>query len=636
MNRAQSGELGSIGVSARIDLRTGEIRLVPTSQLRGPFLGGRGAGQYLVFREVAPSVSPLDPENLLVFGAGPLVGTLAPASSRASVDTKGLTTGGVSSSNVGGHWAPELKYAGFDMLVIQGKAEKPVYLLIENGRISIRDASSLWGLTTWETEEYLRRQMADERLQLLSIGPAGERMSPISCIMVDRARAAGHGGCGAVMGSKNLKAIACRGNMPISIASPGAFNDAVRRSEAKLSGSKGVSLSREGGTLLRSGCGGFDGKRPTTVRNSQDESWSPEKVALIREAVFRERFEVARLACFNCSMYCSHYYRVEQGIYDGLRCEGVQSNAARGFGSNIDVTDPAAILKANALCNAYGLDVDGAANMLAWSFELYEKGILTSADTDGLMLRWEDHQAMVTLLERICRGEGVGNLLGQGAKRGSAMLGRGSAYYGLTNKGHDLNESALRSHKAWALGVFTSTRGGGHLNGAPSTEFQRVSPEVSMQLFGVPTAGVPEVYEGKPEILVYFERLKAIVDSLGLCYFGSQWIETTLMDARDYADLYSSATGNELIAEDLMVQGEKLVNLERWFNFLHCGYGRQEDYPPERLMLEPIQSGPWAGHLIDRERWDSTLDRYYSLHGWDLKTGVPSVERLMKMGLLDV
>jgi aldehyde:ferredoxin oxidoreductase len=288
------------------------------------------------------------------------------------------------------------------------------------------------------------------------------------------------------------------------------------------------------------------------------------------------------------------------------------------------MTDPVAILKASALCNEYGLDVDGAANGLAWAFELFERGLLTVADTDGLELRWGDHLAMNNLLERIGRGEGFGRWLGQGVGRAAQRLGRGTGYYGLTSKGHDLNEGALRSHKGWALGILTSARGGGHLNGAPSTEFQGVSAEDSRRVFGVDTAGIPEEYGGKPEVLVYFERLKAIVDALGMCVFTSQWSDLALLGPQDFAALYSSATGDERTGEDLMALGERLVHLERHFNRLHARFGRQDDYPPERLVREPIRTGPHAGQRLDLEQWDRMLDRYYALHGWDVGTGWPA------------
>jgi aldehyde:ferredoxin oxidoreductase len=624
---------GWTGVSAVVDLTLEEVRIVPTAELRGPFPGGRAAGQLVVSQHVPRDASPLDPQNLLVLGAGPLVGTAAPASSRVSIDTKGLTTGGVSSSNAGGHWAPELKYAGFDMLVVEGRAKEPTYLLIEEGRIAFRDATHLWGSTTWETETALRQVHGDQRLQLLSIGPAGERMSPIACIMVDRARAAGHGGCGGVMGSKNLKAVACRGGGPIRVASPESFMDSVRRAEEKIAASRSAGLLREGGTHFRSGAGGFDGTRPTTVRNSQDEVWTPERAAMVREPVLRARYEVARLACFNCSMYCSHYYHVTDGPFAGLASEGVHSNTVRGFGSNLDVTDPAAILQANALCNQYGLDVDGASNVIAWAFELYQRGILTRDEADGLDLRWGDPRAVVALLERVCHGEGIGALLQLGAGRASKQLGRDSAYYALTSKGHDLNESAMRSHKGWALGIMTSARGGGHLNGAPSTEFARLSSDVSMQHFGVTTAGIPQLYEGKPEVLVYFERLKAAVDAMGMCYFTSQWTDVALLDPSDYASLYSAATGDEVSTGELMRMGEQVVNLERALSYLHAGYTRENDYPPERLMRESIPRGDYAGERLDRAQWDRMLDRYYALHSWDAASGLPTEDGLRRMGL---
>lgn len=527
------------------------------------------------------------------------------------------------SANAGGAWAPALKFAGLDMLVVEGASPSAVSILVSDGVVSIRPAGHLWGETVWETINSIRGELSDQEVEVLSIGPAGERGALIASIMVDRARAAGHGGCGAVMGSKRLKAIACRGGSAVRIASPGAFGAAVERAEAKIAASHSAELLRQGGTHLRSAVGGFDGRRPTTVRNSQDEAWAPEKAAMLKESVFRKRYEVGRTGCFNCSMRCGHFYSIHDGPYAGLKCEGVQSNAVRGFGSNLDVVEPAAIVKCNALCNEYGLDVDGASNVLAWAVELYQRGILTAEDTDGLELAWGDHRGAVALLEQVARGEGLGKLLQNGVWQASQALGRGSDYYGLTSKHHDLNESALRSHKGWALGVMTSARGGGHLNGAPSTEFAGLDREVSMRMFGVPTAGIPSVYEGKAKLVVHFERLKAIVDAVGMCYFTSQWTDVNLLGPEDYAALYSAATGDEKTPAELMALGEEVVQVERRFNYRHAGFSRKDDYPPLRLANEAVQSGLYAGERLHMDRWNEMLDRYYLLHGWNPGTGLP-------------
>ncbi len=383
------------GCILRVDLSSGRIAQQPTADYAFT-LGGRGIGQWILFREVDPSVEALDPANVISLGAGPLTGTLAPGSARLSVDTKNALTGGVCASNGGGHFAPELKYAGFDSVVITGQSPTPVYLWIHDGQAELLPASDLWGLDTWQTEAALRRRHADPEVRVAAIGPAGERRVRGACLIADRARAAGRGGAGAVLGSKRLKAVAVRGTGSLAPADGPRFVREVERCHRKLMASETVRIYRQGGTMLLAGAGGPDGTFPQGVRNDQDSFWPLEKSRRISEPALRERYELRRLGCFNCPISCSHFYAVSDGAYAGTAGEGFEINSANAFGSNLDIDDPAAILKMHTLCSRAGLDVDMAGTCLAFAFEAYQRGHLSRSEANGLELTWGNSQAAVS------------------------------------------------------------------------------------------------------------------------------------------------------------------------------------------------------------------------------------------------
>jgi len=614
------GLYGWVGKILWVDLTKGKTTIDSSENLVKRFVGGRGVGQWLLFSQLRPETAPLHPENIIVFGTGPLTGTLAPASCRLSVDTKNLLTGGVLSSNAGGHVAPELKYAGFDFVAIHGASNKPVYLLIMDEKAEIRDASHLWGLSTWKTEEILRRELGDPKLRVASIGAAGENLAKPTCIIVDRGRAAGRGGCGAVMGSKKLKALAVRGTGEVKVAEPEKFMREVDRLWKKIDENEAVKFRRDFGThglLPLANERGLVG-----VRNFQDDYWSPEKVEKVRQEVLNEKFEIRKLACFNCPIYCSHLYRIEHGPHAGLVSEGFQLNLDWDFAGKLDIDDPVALIKINALCSELGLDIDNASAPIAWAFELFERGIIGTDETDGLKLKWGDADTVIELLKKIARREGFGKVLAEGSKRASEIIGRGSERYVSHVKGQDSIE-AIRVDKGWALGCVTSPRGGGHLDGA-------------FQSHRVPSAGDPRSYDSKAESVFWFERFKAIVDMMGVCYFATVWNHSDLLGPDDFVCLFSAATGVSITGDILMRIGQRVHNVEKAFNTLHAGFKRVDDYPPRRFMLESISSGPNKGASLDEAGWSRMLDEYYRLHGWDTKTGWQTAKGLEELGLVEV
>jgi aldehyde:ferredoxin oxidoreductase len=381
--------------------------------------------------------------------------------------------------------------------------------------------------------------------------------------------------------------------------------------------------------------------RPGGGWHHQKEIWNLKKFDKIKWEVFIDSFEVRKLACFNCPVSCSHVYRVTEGPYSGTIGEGVEANTIRAFGSNLDIDDPSAILKGHILCSQLGLDIDFAASTLGWAFESYQNNLININDTGGLELVWGNHNASLKLLEDIAYRRRFGKVLADGVKRASDSLGGGSEQWALHIKGADLNEAMMRCDKAWALGIAVANRGGGHLEGA--TLGQLLAPTINVfsslkvrDLFGAADLGNPTSYKDKARVVFWMQKLKAAIDSLGLCYILSQWSGLDLIGADDCAELFTSVTGIEILPDDLLYKGQRLHNIEKAFNTLHAGFKREDDFPPSRFMTEPVNSGPFAGEILHEDQWNRVLDEYYSLQCWDRATGQQTEKCLIDLGLSDV
>lgn len=623
------------GKVAWVNLSNNQVKIESTEQYK-KFIGGRGVGSYLVFKEVPEAAHPLSPENIITFNTGPLTGTLAPSSGRINISTKNVATRGISFANAGGHFAPEMKYAGFDHLVIQGRAEKPIYLFIHDDKIEIKSAEHLWGKDTWETEASIMQELGDDKIHVAAIGQAGENLVTMACIMFDRARAAGWGGCGTVMGSKNLKAVAVRGKGSLQVYDPEGFLNFTKQIWKRLLQSNNIQLFRKYSNFGTAGAGGVYGTLAQSVKNMEDEVWEAEKTLQVREIIFKEKYEVRRMANFACPINCSCFFHVNEGKFAGQKLEALKTNVYRAFGTNIDLPSREYILMANEMADRYGMNCDSLSAVVTWAIDVYQKGLIGKDITDGLDLHWGDGDLQLKLFKLIAYRKGFGDILAQGVYRASQIIGRGTEKYAMHVKGHGMCEQAIRSHKGWALGIMTSTKGGGHLAGAPNTEQKKLSSEEGMRCFGVPTAGEPTVYEGKGKLVAWFEKYKIIADMAGLCLFTTYWIDTSLIGPDDFAKLISLATGWKLEGEDLLNLGESIYNIEKAFNTLHAGFTRKDDRPPYKLTEIPVSSGEFAGEKLLPEKWEKMLDDYYIAHGWDVATSWQTRERLLKLGLNDV
>jgi aldehyde:ferredoxin oxidoreductase len=458
---------------AYIDLSTGEIKVSPIPvEMRKLYLGGRGLDMYLLYNHLEPGIDPLGPDNVLTVSAGVLVGTLASASSRTHIGAKSPLTGFIGSSNMGGFFAPELRWAGFDHLVIKGKAEGRAYLWIHDGEIEIRDASDLWGEDVPTTQELIREELGDPEIISLCIGVAGENLVRFANVMTGLKNAAGRSGMGAVMGSKNLKAIAVRGTMDLEIRFPKDALEYNQKLVEHIGSTKFAQIMQKWGTMFIYGVTNTTG----LVRNKNFQL--NQQVGGNIECEHIEEYSVGTEGCYGCIMHCRHKYLIREGPYAGTYAQGPEYTSQGAFGMEVGCNNFETVLVGNHLVNKYGMDTLETGSMIAWAMELYEKGILTDADTGGLKLDWGNDEAVLEMVVRIAERKGLGDILAEGPLRAAAKIGQDSLKYCIQVKGMSNLHSDERPTPSLALGVATGSRGSARSMGDPSRMMVRFRPTI--------------------------------------------------------------------------------------------------------------------------------------------------------------
>jgi len=617
---------GIAGKILRVDLSEETIK-VEKNIYAERWIGGRAINTWILLNELNPQIKWNDPENMIIFGPGALVGTLAPGACRVSVDSKNAFNNGKGSTNFGGNWGSELKYAGFDHVIITGKSKKPVYLWIEDGKAEIRDADFIWGKTTDETERTLLKELGDARVKVVCIGPAGENKVRSAGIIGESGRSAGGCGLGCIMGDKKLKAIAVRGHGSIKVADPEKFMEASQKAFEKILNNRFAKPFRErtlAGTLFTDAkVHDFVWDTLFTAKNSQEDYWPRDRRAKIC-SVFKYRERI--YACFNCPVGCTPFSEIREGKYKGTRGNGFWVNSFY-WPARMDVDDPDAALKYHIEANRLGLDGDNSSVVLSWAFECYEKGLITKEDTSGLELKWGNADAMIELQRKLAYREGIGNLLADGVVEASRKIGKGSEDFAIHQKGQD-SADPYRIPKGWALGCCTSPVGGRHMRGSVHTHLA-YGPGVKYDF---------RSYEDVPKIVFWQLQAKEVEDILGFCSYGAgteDGIPRALMPS-DFAELAKYGLGIDISEEELMFLGRCSYNLEKAFNTIHAGFTRKDDLPHKRFLQEPVPSGPYKGDKLDRDEFEKMLDEFYELHGWDKETGWQTRESLEVLGLEDV
>ena len=607
---------GYAGRIAWVDLTQKKVGVEELGEgIARKYLGGKGLGAYLLYRSLEPHTDPYDPENKLIFVTGPLTGTTFPAVSRSGVITRSPMTGTFLDSYAGGFFGPHMRYAGYDALVFMGKADDPVYVLVDNGKISVKDAVHLWGLSTSETENRLRNELRRdkaEKVSVAAIGQAGERLVRFSNIVNDR-RTYGRGGAGAVMGSKNLKAVVIRGDGSIPVADQRGFEEIVRRCRGKIAEHP---LTKKGGVFPRLGTmmtvdlTQETGTLPT--RNWQENTFDHAE-EINGEAFLRHR--VRPRACFACPIGCS---RDTKAVVGGVEyvTEGPDYETIYAFGSNCEVKDTEVIIAADKLCDEYGMDTISCGGVIGFAMECFDTGLISERETGGIDLSFGNGDAVVELIHLIARREGVGHPLSEGVKIASERI-EGSSTFAMHVKGLELPGYDPRGMKGQALTYALSDRGACHVR----------SNTIRTELLSIPQPIDRYAYQGKPAMVRDLQLSYATFDCIIACIFGAFAITSG-----DYAEAIATVTGWPMTEEELRFVAERAWNLTRLFN-VRENFTRRDDTLPERLFTEASTQGPSNGQVVDRDSFEKMLDEYYDIVGWDRLTGIPMDKKLNELGI---
>ncbi len=591
----------------RVNLSSGQIKKeeIPEEIMR-KYIGGRGLGTYFLNKLLDPKTDSLAPENVLIFATGPLTGTPAPTGGRYMVLCKGPLTNLVACSNSGGQFGAELKAAGYDLLIFEGRSPEPSYLFIKDDEVVLKPASHLWGLETYETTDRLQEECGDKNVKVACIGPAGENLVRFACVMNEKHRAAGRSGVGAVMGSKNLKAIAVRGSNRPHAPDHDVFMNFIRQ---KLETLKDNPVTGEGlpklGTKVLDNIINEHGAYPT--RNFQTGVFEGTS-EVSGEALVEKGYLKKNRGCYACPIHCG---RVTE-LPTGSKGEGPEYESGWAMGACMGIKDLIAITEANFLCNRLGMDTISCGVTLACAMELYEKGHLPKEDLNsGPEPTFGSSEALLYYVSAIAYRKGLGDKLAEGSLRLATNYGHPEL--SMSVKGQELPAYDPRGVQGQGLAYATSNRGGCHVRA------YLISPEV----LGIPEKLDPQSVEGKAQWVKIFQDLTAVIDSCGLCLFTS-----FALGVEDYRDLLSAATGFDYSVEEMFTCGERIWNLERLFNF-RAGLTPEMDTLPERLLKEPMPEGPQKGNVV---RLSEMLPEYYRLRGWD-QDGKPTPEKLDSLEL---
>jgi aldehyde:ferredoxin oxidoreductase len=601
-----------------VDLATGKTEIEPLKdEMAKKYIGGIGLGMRLFLDNSKAGVDPFSPENPIVFAAGPLSGTMAPSAGNSyAVASKSPLTGGIAESKAHGFFGAELKRAGYDAIIFKGKSEKPVYAWIDDDSIQLMDAQHLKGKPPHETEIAIREDLGDFYIRVSAIGEAGEKLVRIASIINDEFRAIGRTGMGAVMGSKNLKAVAVRGTNDVNVAKPEEFTEFIRMIHERMKGpatTKYRTLGTPENVLVLNALAALPTRNFTQATFEGAEKVSGEYL--------NERYIKKIVGCATCGMRCDHVGVVPEGPYKGATSR-VEFECLWALGPNCGVDRLDAIIEAIYQCDYYGMDGISAGGIVGFAMDCYENGILTEKDTEGLDLRFGNHEALVEMLKRIGSRKGwLGDVLAEGTMRAAEKIGKGAVKYANHIKGLELPGYDIRGLKTAALGFAVSFRGACHLRAGS------YAPDVKGKVNRF------KIEKGRGKMVMDFEDVYNLIDSFILCKFSRGVYYEELKDMAKY---YTLATGIEMTPEELKKAGERINNLARVINIREGKGTREYDTLPPKIMSVPIpDEGVAKGAYVTQEELDIGLDDYYEARGWT-KEGIPTVEKLKELGVDDL
>lgn len=612
---------GYSGEIIYINLTTGSIKKERLKEgFCRKFIGGSGFITKILLDLTPPQIGPLDPENVLIFAAGPFAGTLVPAGNKYAVGAKSPLTGFIGDAVSSSFWPQQLKQAGFDSVVISGRAEKPMWIFIDDDEVTLRDAKHLWGHLTFDIERMIREEIGDEKVSVATIGPAGENMVRYALIWNDW-RQAGRGGVGAVMGSKNLKAVAVRGTKSVEVHNLERLLDVCGEYYKRIQEEPDTEAYSLYGTNYSMVKYNQMGVLPT--RNWQEATFEYAD-EISGEYIFKNYIK-KHVGCSLCPIACAKVMSVEEGPYVGATAM-MDYEPTYAMGSNCGIGNYPAIIKGVQLCDGYGLDGVSAGVAIGWAMECYERSILSKDDTGGLELRFGNHEAMIKAIHLIARREGIGNLLAEGVREASKRVGKGSEHFAMHVKGMEMAGFEIRGMKACGFGYAVCPRGGCHVrSGAYDLNTKEI---VDFQEVDFPAEWVAET-----------EDFASLIDSLVICRFVRgvwKWDGMESFEGRyaGLAEFYTLTTGIQSNAKDMRVAGQRVSNLKKLFN-IREGWTKEYDTLPTRITQDPIPSGPYAGARITKNELQNFLKRYYKARGWDVKTGIPTVEKMKELELME-
>lgn len=607
---------GWMGTILKVDLTSGKIKREPLSEeVARNYIGGRGINVRMLYDSVKPGTEPFSSDNVLIFGTGPLTGT-ALASGRLNITAVSAMNFMLGDANAGSHFSPELKYAGYDHVVFTGKSDRPVYLWIDDDTVELRDAKHLWGKLTDETNEMIKKETGDSRIQVSCIGPAGENLSRLACVIVGFDGAAGKCGLGAVMGSKNLKAVAVRGTKGVKVANPSGLRDYLLEVQQRAMRNPEYAALSTYGTTRR--LAGRQAQGTLPIRNAYEGGFGYDKgrnYDNISPETLRRKYTIKDKACFGCVNHCRQWYEIKEGPYAGLRDVGMELVTQESFGTLFDNWYAPSVYKGMNLSNRYGLDMMECGQIIAAAAEWYERGLITKEDLGGIDLQWGNYEAQLAMIPKIANREGIGDLLAEGAVIAAKKIGPEAEKTITQYKGVFRSTVEVRAAIGYALGLATATRGADHLRGAV--------------VFPAPA----DSYDGIAEAVFGLQRAQTMADSLEICKFVGAQAKMEIVPGVG-AKFLSLVTGMEIDEEAMLNVVDRIWTLERAF-IVREGVTRKDDFPVGRMMEEPIGSGPLKGRRLDRKKWEKMLDDYYRLNGFD-KNGVPKRATLERLGLKEV
>ena len=629
-----------------IDLTSGQIetKAIPL-EMRRKFIGGRGLDAYLLYNHTKKGCDPLGPDNVFIISGGLLCATLASATSRCHVMAKSPLTGLLGSANMGGFFTPELAWAGFHHLVVKGKAEHPVYIYVHNGEIEIRDAREIWGKSVTDTQWAIREDLGDQEVKSAVCGPAGENLVRYANVMTGIKNAAGRSGMGAVMGSKNLKAIAARGTMDIKIARPAEALEFNKRFIEQITGAKvNQTMGTLGTPFIWGATNSWGGIRCRNFQYNQCEYADDIEPERIDEIATETMGPYHMTGCFGCQVHCRAQYRIPEGPYKGRYDEGPDYTAQAAFGGETDTPRALTVLVGNHLTNQFGVDNLEIGSIIAWAMELYEEGILTDKDTDGVDLRFGNDEAVIEMIDRICFRKGyLGDLLAEGGIQAAEKIGKGSFDYLIQVKGMQNLQSDERATPGLALNIATSSRGSDHLRSRPAIDLYHLPEEVLRRIYSSPVpydgplSSKHTAYEGKAWPVFWQENCFMGVDCLGICKYHTTFLGATLPNYEDWSKVLYYNCGLEMSPEELWQASRRGNMMERLFN-LREGLKRDDlkkgDMLNHRYFDEPAKRGAPGviGSHLDKEKFSKMIDEFYDYKGLD-KEGNPKPEVLKELGL---